>query len=266
MVQPVRDQKYDLILRIFLQIGEHLILGFAVERGERIVQHENGARVRQRPCQREPLRLSAGEARAAAADHGVEPVFHGEHFVFQCHGGEIRQGVFLTAAENVAAYRVGAELRIVAEIPDRRGDLPRCERGKLRRAELCRAAVGRFAEKHAPERGLAAGDGAGDADDAAGVCRKAQAGEDRLVPVGKGEVFERHIFGDRNGELFELLRLGHQGLDTLPGHLRFLHGVEELCNLGGLDGELCKAGEKRGERRNVPAVPAGAENVFCAEP
>ena len=222
--------------------------------------------MRERSRQREPLRLPAGKTCAAAADHGIGSVFHGEHFVLQSDGGKIRHCVLFAAAEDVMAHRIGAELRVVAEIPDGRGDLPRRERGKLFRPEFCRAAVGRFAEKHAPECGLAAGDGTGDADDVAGARRDAQAGEDRLISVGKGEIFERHRFGCRDIQFRELLRLFHQRLDALPGYLRLLHGVEELCGLGGFDRQLRKAGEERSERRNVPGVPSGTENVFCAQP
>ena len=154
----------------------------------------------------------------------------------------------------------------MAEIADRRGELPRREIGKLRRAELRRAAVGRFAEEHAPERGLAAGDGTGNADDIAGTRRERQAGKDRLFAVSKGEIFERHTGRSRDGKLFRNLRFLHQRPDALPRYLRLLHGVEELCGLGGFDRELRKAGEERGERRDIPAAPPGAENVFRAEP
>lgn len=83
-----------------------------------------GRRVRERSRQREPLRLPAGKTCAAAADHGIESVFHGEHFVLQSNGGEIRHCVLFAAAEDIMAHRIGAELRVVAEIPDGRGDLP----------------------------------------------------------------------------------------------------------------------------------------------
>ena len=41
MVQPVRNKEHDVILRVVLQVGEHRVLGFAVKRGERIVQNED---------------------------------------------------------------------------------------------------------------------------------------------------------------------------------------------------------------------------------
>ena len=42
--------------------------------------------------------------------------------------------------------------------------------------------------------GLTGPGGAGDADDITGVSRQAQAGKDRLFPIGEGEFFQRHIF------------------------------------------------------------------------
>ena len=66
VVQPVRDQEDDLVARVGLEIGEYRVLRRAVERGERIVQHENGARMRERARKRQSLRLTAREPHTAA--------------------------------------------------------------------------------------------------------------------------------------------------------------------------------------------------------
>ena len=48
-------------------------LGVHVERGERVVEHQDARPGQHRPGQREPLALTAGQGHALLADPGVEP-------------------------------------------------------------------------------------------------------------------------------------------------------------------------------------------------
>ena len=57
MVEPVRNQDHDPILRAGLEPGEYLVLRPPIQRGKRIIQHEHRAGMRQRPRQCQPLRL-----------------------------------------------------------------------------------------------------------------------------------------------------------------------------------------------------------------
>ena len=118
----------------------------------------------------------------------------------------------------------------MAQVADRGGDLPRCQVRELFVPELCRAAVGRFTQEHTPQRGFTAGDRTGDADDIAGVRRHGKPCKNRLVGVGEGEVFQRHVGGGWDLQRSQLLRQLHQRLDAPPGNFGFLDGVEELCN------------------------------------
>ena len=67
VVQPVGDQEHHLIFGVLLQISEDDVLGIAVQRGEGVVEDQHRARMSQRPCQRQPLRLTARKAGAAGA-------------------------------------------------------------------------------------------------------------------------------------------------------------------------------------------------------
>ena len=167
-------------------------------------------------CQRQPLRLTAGKPRAAAADDGIQPRFHGKHFMIQRRRGKIRLRVLIASAEDVILDGVGTQLRVVPQISHGRRDLAGGEGGKLGLPEFRRAAVGRFAEEHPPEGGLAAGHRPGNADDIPRMGRQAQPGENRLVAVGKGKILKGHVHRRRNGERLQRLRGLHQRLNALP--------------------------------------------------
>ena len=77
MVQPVGNEKDDLILCIVLQIGKYRIFCFPVKGRKRIVQDHQRTRMGQRPCQRQPLGLAAGQTGTAAADDCFCLLFHG---------------------------------------------------------------------------------------------------------------------------------------------------------------------------------------------
>lgn len=139
----------------------------------------------QRSCQCQALGLTAGKAGAAGADDGIHTVFHGQHFAVQRGGSKPRHGILFTAAENIVLHCIGAQLRIVAQVTNGGGDLPRGQGSKFRFAKFCRATVGCFAQEHPAEGGFAAGHRAGDANDIARVRRQAQAGKDGSFAIGK---------------------------------------------------------------------------------
>ena len=262
VVQPVGDEEHHFVLCIGLQVGKHLVLGAAVQCREGVVQHQHRARMSQRPGQGQPLGLPAGKAGAAAANDRVGAVFHGKHFVLQGYDREVRQRVLLPAAEHVAAHGVGAEFRVMAQIPDGGRHLPRGQGQKFRLAKPHRTGIGCFTQEHPAQRRFAAGHRAGDADDVAGVGGEVQAGEDGHIAIGKGEIFQGDVSGLRHLQGLQLLRLLHQRLDALPGDFGLLYGVEQLCHLGGFDHQLGKAGQEGGECGNVPAAPPGAQHIF----
>ena len=223
--------------------------------------------MRERARKRQSLRLTAREPHTAAADDGIEPLLHHADLAVERGQGEKCHRVAVPTAEDVGAHAVVPQLGVMAEIADRRRDLARRERGQFAPAEGHGAAVGLLAEEDAPERRLAAGHRAGDADDLAGTGSKRQPLEDGLAAfVGEGEIFEHDVLRRRSIERRERLGRFHQRLDALPGDLRAVHGVEELCGLGGFGRELQKTGEKRRERGDIPRAPARAEYVFCAKP
>ena len=91
-----------------------------------IVQHQHRARMRQRSGQRQPLRLTAGQAHAAAAHHGLHalaPSRAPRRPARSCSGTAWRRPS--SPQSTLASTGVVPKLRIVAEIADRRGDLPR---------------------------------------------------------------------------------------------------------------------------------------------
>ena len=260
------DQEHDLIFGVLLQISEDDVLGIAVQRGEGVVEDQHRARMGQRSCQRQPLRLTARKAGAAGADDGLQPLLHPAHLVVQRSLSQIGFSLLFAAAEDVVLHRVGAQLRVMAQIADGGGDLPGRQCGELGPAEPGRAAVGSLTEEYAAKGGFSAGDRAGNADDIAGAGRQAQAGEDRLPAIGKGEVFQRHIRRFRDAERSQLFRLLHQGLDPRPRDFGLLHRVEELGRLRGLDHQFGEAGQEGGKGRDVPHAPPGAEDVLGTEP
>ena len=266
MVQPVGDQEHHLIPGIRLQLDKDRILGAAVQCREGVIQHQHRAGMGQRPGQCQTLCLPAGKAGAAAADDRLRTLFHGQHFLLQGSGCKPRHGILFAAAEDIILHGVGTQFRVMAKIPNRGGDLARGQGGKLSAAKADRALIGRFAEEYAAKGGFSAGDRAGDADDIAGVGRQAQAGKDRLFAIGEGEFFQRHILCRRDLQGIQLLGRFHQGSDALPGDFCLLHRVEELGHLGGFDHQLGETGKEGGEGGNIPAAPAGAQHILCAEP
>ena len=155
----------------------------------------------------------------------------------------------------------------MAQIAHRCRDLPQRQTGQFPSDDADGAAVALLAEEYAAQLGLAAGHGTRYADDVPGVGRQRQPPEDRRTAViGEGDVLQRHILRPgalQSGQRFRRL---HQRLDALSGHLRPLHGVKQLGGLGGFGGHPHKTEQKRGERRNVPALPSRAQHVFSAEP
>ena len=85
---------------------------------------------------------------------------------------------------------VGAEFRVMAQIPDGGRHLPRGQGQKFRLAKPHRTGIGCFTQEHPAQRRFAAGHRAGDADDVAGVGGEVQAGEDGHIAIGKGEIFQ----------------------------------------------------------------------------
>ena len=266
VIQPVRDEEHDLILRIRLQVRKHGILGLSVERGEGVIQNQDRPGMCERSRQCQTLRLSARQARTAAADDRINAVFHRKNFVFQCGGVKIRHRILFTAAEDIVFQGVRAQLRVMAQITDRCGNLSGREGGELLLSELSRTAIRRLAEEHPSEGRFATGDGAGHADDITGMGGQAQAGEDRGISVTERKVFQGHISGFRNVEFFQLLRRFHQRLDALPRNFGLLHRVKQLCDLGRLDDQLGEAGKEGRKGRDIPRTPAGAKDILCAEP
>ena len=129
MVEPVRNQNHDPILRAGLEPGEYLVLRPPIQRRKRIIQHEHRAGMRQRPRQRQPLRLPAGEPNAAAPHDGLKPLLHRPHLAVQRGQGEKAHRVARLAAEHVFLHGIVPKLRIMAEIADRRGRLARRKLG-----------------------------------------------------------------------------------------------------------------------------------------
>ena len=140
----------------------------------------------------------------------------------------------------------------------------------LSRSNIPAAEADRAAAKERPaERGLAAGDGTGHADDVARARRNGQPRKNRFliiigiairiiigaaiagVLIGKRQRFDRRVRALRDSKLFERLRPFHHRTDPLPRNFGLPHGVEALGRLGGLDRRFRKAGQKRRERRDV---------------
>lgn len=96
-------------------MGEHHILGAAVQRREGVVKHQHRPGMGKGAGQRQPLALPAGQAGTAAADDGIGSVFHRRHLPLQRRSGQIRRSVLSLTAEDVIANGIGAELRVVAQ-------------------------------------------------------------------------------------------------------------------------------------------------------
>ena len=111
VIQPVGNQEHHLVLGIVLQMGEHHVLGAAVQRREGVVKHQHRPGMGKGAGQRQPLGLPAGQAGAAAADNGIGSVFHRRHLPLQRRSGQIRRSVLSLTAEDVIANGIGAELR-----------------------------------------------------------------------------------------------------------------------------------------------------------
>ena len=116
-------------MRAGLEPGEYLVLRLPIQRGKRIIQHEHRTGMRQRPCQRQPLRLPAGEPNAASPHDGLKPPLHRPHLAIQRGQGEKTHRVARPAAEHVFLHGIVPEFRVMAEIADRRSRLARRKLG-----------------------------------------------------------------------------------------------------------------------------------------
>ena len=188
MVQPVGDEKDDLILGVLLQVNKHGILGAAVQRREWVVQYQHRPGMRQRAGQRQPLGLPAGKPCAAGTDHGVHTVLHGLHFVFQRHSSQPGHRVLLAAAQHVVLHGVGAQLRVMPQVADGGCNFPRRQRREFFAAEPGRAAIGSFTQKYTPQSGFSAGHRPRNADDLPRVGCQIQPRKNRLLGIPKGQI------------------------------------------------------------------------------
>ena len=220
----------------------------------------------QRPGQRQPLGLTAGKPDAAGAHPGLQPLRHGRHFAVQTHSPEVVHGIARVSQQHIFPDRAAEQLRIVAQIPHEARQLPGGQLRQLSAVQPDAAAVGLLAEERLAQRGFAAGHRPGDADDLPPAGGQIQAGEQRRVAgIAAGEVPDLQTLHPAGGNGGLGGDLPHQGLDAFPGHLRLVDCVEQLRRLGGFGGQLGKAGQKRGEFRDGPDRPAGAQHVFPAE-
>ena len=72
--QPVRDQQRGAALQDAAHGALDLILGVAVNRAGRVIQHQDARVAQKGACDRDALALAAREHHAALADHGVVTV------------------------------------------------------------------------------------------------------------------------------------------------------------------------------------------------
>ena len=155
----------------------------------------------------------------------------------------------------------------MAQIPHHGSPLRLRHVPQLPSAEADAAGIGQLAEERLAQGGFAAGYRAGDADDLSGLRCKADVPEHLpAAGIGKAQIGYRQLRRRGGGQLRLLLHLFQQRLHPPPGDLGLLDGVKELRRLGGLDGQLRKAGQKRREGGDVPAGPARPGHVFAAQP
>src|SRR6185295_15378982 len=69
---PVRDQEDRAPAKDGAQVAEDLLFGVGVHRRQAVVEQQDARLPQQRPRQRHPLLLAAGEGEAPLAHHGVE--------------------------------------------------------------------------------------------------------------------------------------------------------------------------------------------------
>ena len=70
--QPVRDRDDRAALHQIVQRGLDQLFGFGIQRAGRLIQQQDRRVLQQRPRDRQPLALTAGQHHAAVADHRIE--------------------------------------------------------------------------------------------------------------------------------------------------------------------------------------------------
>ena len=98
------------------------VLGLGVEVGGGLVEDHDGRRLEQQAGDREPLALAAGEAVAAVADDGVEPVGQRPHEVAHLGGVEGVPGLAVVGlragVEQVGPDRVVEHVGVLGDVAD----------------------------------------------------------------------------------------------------------------------------------------------------
>ena len=171
-------------------------LVLCVDRGQRLVQHQDRRVAQQRPGDGDALALAAREARAAFADHGLIAI--GQRFdevmrVGGAGGGDKLGLVGVGAAETqVVLDRAVEQVGVLRHDGDHPAHRLRVERAQVLPADADRAALRVVqAEQQAHDGGLAGAAGPDDADALAGGDAEGQALVRGAPAAGIGEAARR---------------------------------------------------------------------------
>ncbi len=242
--EPVRDQddRCSMLLRPSRKMRKGLLLRSRIERREGVIQDHCRAHMIERAGKAEALPLSAGEPLPCLAHKRIGPVRKALHIVFEAGQGKRLPDIGFLAQRDVVADAGIQKLRIV---PQGREDA---------RAGRDDRALGRdLSQDGTAESRLAAGDRSGDAHYLAWGDREGHILEERLCPwPAEGEMAHGQTSRCLRRSRSRLLDRPHIGLDPLPGDLRPLDGVEELCGMRGLLGKAAEDGDIHREGRDVP--------------
>ncbi len=115
--QPMRNHKYSTPRHQILQCRLHQRFGFAIERGSRLVENQDGSIFQDCPRNGNALALTAGQAHSAFADHGAVAFRkRGNKFVRVRRAGRVLHLFFRDmglAISNIVAQRVIEEHRFL---------------------------------------------------------------------------------------------------------------------------------------------------------
>ena len=114
--------------RLWFDVADRLadlVLGDRVERRGRLVEDEQVGIPEQRPRDRQPLALAAGDLHAAFADHRVEPLCARASRLSHAAACAARRGTSASVApglheQQVLADGAGEQLRLLRDEPDPR--------------------------------------------------------------------------------------------------------------------------------------------------
>ena len=179
------------------------------------------------------LCLPAGKPDAAISHYGVHALLHFLHFLVKAYRFQERTRILVFSKKDIVSYRIIKQLRIMPKISNAAAALCIRQFLQLSAAKSNASFIGIFAQKGLAKGGLSTGYRPGNTYDLSRLCLQAHIPVNRTsAGISKADMGKYQFSGCFLFCLRKWCYL-HQWFDPPPGHLRLMHGIEQLRRTGG---------------------------------